>query len=64
MSDLTRLSLPATYRAAIVELFPQVTAAQLMRLDDLIATDRFVTDDGAVHGCLINWVRAVLRGTA
>jgi hypothetical protein len=60
MKERTRFHLAAEYRASIVELFPQVTAAQLVRLDDLIRSDRFLTDEGQPHGCLINWVRAVL----
>jgi hypothetical protein len=60
MSDLIRLSLLSDYRARLVAMFPRVTAAQLMRFDDLVATDRLVTDDGAPHRALEDWLHAVI----
>jgi hypothetical protein len=47
------------YRAELAAMFPRITPAQLMRFDDLAATDRLVTDDGAERQALIEWVKAV-----
>lgn len=59
MSHLHRISLRPDYRAQLVAMFPRVTPAQLMRFDDLVRTDRLVTDDGAEHPALVEWVKAV-----
>lgn len=59
MSILARFALPPDYRAQLAAMFPGVTAAQLMRFDELVATDRLITDDGAAHPALAAWVRTV-----
>lgn len=59
MSDLIRVSILSTYRAHLVAMFPRLTAAQLMRFDELVATDRFVTDDLQPHPAFEAWVKAV-----
>lgn len=58
--DILRLSLLSDYRARLVEMFPRVTAAQLMRFDDLVGSDRLVTDDGQPTKALEAWVQAVI----
>ena len=60
MSDLKRFFLRADYRAQLVAMFPRVTAAQLMRFDDLHKADRLVTDDGAPHPALEQWIAGVI----
>ncbi len=62
MSDLTSISLRPDYRAQLVGMFPRVTAAQIMRFADLVATDRLVTDDGEPHPALEEWIARVLGG--
>lgn len=60
MSALHRFALRADYRAELVAMFPHVTAAQLMRFDDLVRSDRMIGDDGAPHPDLQAWVAAVI----
>lgn len=62
MSDLHRISLRPDYRDELVALFPRVTPAQLVRFDELAASDRLVTDDGKEHPALIGWVASVTGG--
>jgi hypothetical protein len=57
--SLHRLSLRGDYREQLAAMFPRVTVAQLLRFDELAATDRLVTDDGAEHPALIEWVAGV-----
>lgn len=64
MSDLIRLSLSGDYRAQLVAMFPRVTAAQLLRFDDLAATDRLVSDDGEPHPALEAWIAGVIGSNA
>lgn len=60
MSDLIRVSILSNYRAQLVAMLPRLTAAQLMRFDDLVATDRFVTDDLQPHPAFLGWLQAVI----
>lgn len=60
MSDLHRFSLLPDYRARLIAMFPQVTAAQLMRFDDLCAADRLLTDEGEPTKALEGWVQSVI----
>ncbi len=62
MSILRRYYIRADYRARLVAVFPFVTAAQLMRFDDLVRSDRLLADDGTPHLELEAWSAAVLRG--
>jgi hypothetical protein len=41
-------------------MFPRITAAQLLRFDDLVATDRLMTDDLEPHPAFKAWVQAVI----
>jgi hypothetical protein len=61
MSDLHRFALRPDYRAQLVGLFPWVTAAQILRFDDLVRSDRIISDDGETHKDLEDWVAAVMR---
>jgi hypothetical protein len=61
MSTLHRFILLPDYRARLVAMFPRVTAAQLMRFDDLVRSDRIIGDDGEPHPDLMAWVAAVIR---
>ncbi len=61
MSDLHQFILRPDYRASLIAMFPQVTAAQLMRFDDLVRSDRIIADDGEPHPDLMAWVAAVMR---
>ena len=58
--DILRLSLLSDYRARLVAVFPRVTAAQLLRLDDRARADRLVGDDGHPTKALEEWVQAVI----
>lgn len=60
MSDLIRVSILSNYRAQLVAMLPRLTAAQLMRFDDLVASDRVVADDGEPHPALEQWVAGVV----
>jgi hypothetical protein len=60
MTILTRFSLRRDYRAQLVAMFPRVTAAQLVRFDDLVRSERMVTDDGTPHPAFEAWVAAVI----
>jgi hypothetical protein len=61
MSDLHVVYLSGDYRDRLVAIFPRVTAAQLMRFDDLVRSDRLVTDDLAPHPEFQAWVAGVMR---
>ncbi len=57
---LTRISLASDYRARLAALFPRITADQLRRFDEMVATDRLVTDEGNEHPDLVAWVADVV----
>ena len=48
-------------RAKLVRMFPGITAANLIRFDDLVAADRLLTDEGKPTQALVDWVKAVAR---
>lgn len=58
--SLDRFALRPGYPAALLDMFPRMTAAQLAHFNDLAATDRLVTDDGAEHPALVAWVAHVV----
>lgn len=60
MMDVLRLTYDADYRARLLAMFPQITAAQLMRFDDLVASNRVMAKDGEPHRALEQWVAAVI----
>ena len=60
MSELQFSVLRPDYRARLVAMFPCVTAAQLMRFDDLVRTDRLLADTGEPHPALEAWVQSVI----
>lgn len=60
MSDLCRLSLRGDFRARIVTVLPGASMADLGVLDQLIAGDRLIDDDGAPHPDLLRWVQRIL----
>jgi hypothetical protein len=47
-------------RAKLVAMFQNITPANLMRFDDLVASDRLLTDDGQPTKALTEWVERVL----
>lgn len=61
MSDLIRVSILSNYRAQLVAMFPKLTAAQMMRFDDLVATDRLIADDLQPHRAFLDWLQAVAQ---
>jgi len=60
MSELQFSFLRPDYRVQLVAMFPRVTAAQLMRFDDLVRTDRLLADTGEAHPALQAWVQSVI----
>jgi hypothetical protein len=59
MSHLHRYSLPPDFAAQIDAMLPGLTPAQRIRFDDLVSSDRIITDDGKPHAALEAWVKAV-----
>jgi hypothetical protein len=62
LSDLHRISLSSDYRHQLVQMFPWLTAVQLLRFDDLVVTDRLLTDDLEIHPAFLAWLDAILGG--
>ena len=60
MSHRITYAMPPEARAKLVAMFPRVSAANLMRFDDLVAADRLLTDDGQPTKALTEWVERVL----
>lgn len=48
-------------RAKLMRMFPGITAANLIRFDDLVQADRLLTDEGKPTQALVDWVKAVAR---
>lgn len=61
MSILHRIALRGDYQAQLLDMFPRLTAPQMIRFNDLVASDRLVTDDGEPTQALIKWVAGVAR---
>lgn len=59
MSELVRLSLAPDFRAVISALVPGVTAEDFDRLGQMMAQDRFVTDDLGAHSAVAVWVAEI-----
>jgi hypothetical protein len=60
MMDIIRLSLDPDWRARLLAMFPRLTAAQLMRFDDLAQSRRIFTDDLDLHPAFLAWLQAVI----
>ena len=60
MSHRITYAMPPEARAKLVAMFPGITPANLMRLDDLVAADRLLTDEGKPTQALVDWVTRVL----
>jgi len=60
VSHCITYAMPPEARAKIVTMFPGITPANIMRLDDLVAADRLITDDGNPTQALVDWVTRVL----
>jgi len=60
MSHRILYAMPPEARAKLVAMFPRLTPANLMRFDDLVQSDRLLTDDGQPTKALTEWVERVL----
>jgi hypothetical protein len=62
MSDLIRLALPVDYADRIAAMVRRLSVPARVALDDLIARDLLVTDDGAPQPEFVAWVARLLAG--
>ena len=60
MSHRITYTMPPEARAKLVAMFPGTTPANLIRLDDLVASDRLLTDEGKPTKALIEWVASLV----
>lgn len=60
MTILTRTYLRSDWPDELRRMFPRITVSQVEAFGALATSDRLVTDEGAEHPALVQWVAGVV----